>query len=60
MGFSQLAQEVETLLALLSYGAGVKGSGEVHRQVNTKEMGLLTTPTQDPLMLSDLSVKRAS
>lgn len=43
-GLFSASQEVETLLAILSYGAGVKGSGEVLRQVNTKEFGSLDDP----------------
>lgn len=39
MGFSQLPQEVETLLGLLSYGAGVERPGVVLGQVGTKEFG---------------------
>uniref|UniRef100_A0A3P8QSG5 Sulfide:quinone oxidoreductase, mitochondrial n=1 Tax=Astatotilapia calliptera TaxID=8154 RepID=A0A3P8QSG5_ASTCA len=41
MGFPQLPQEVEALLGLLGYGAGVEEPGEVLCQVNTKEFGAL-------------------
>lgn len=36
----ELPQEVEMLLGLLTYGAGVEGPEEVLRQLDTKELML--------------------
>ncbi|KAI4898649.1 hypothetical protein NFI96_026010, partial [Prochilodus magdalenae] len=41
MCLPQPAQEVETLLGFLGYGAGVEGPGEILCQVNSKELGAL-------------------